>query len=264
MNNDHFLGVDVGNTHTVVGLFAGGSIIGTWRISTRRDATCHEVAPLLSFYLSSHGLGFHHIKGIIRSSVVPPADELWNRLAENYLGTGCKDAHDVAEKIIAIRYPRPHEIGTDRLVNAIGAFNRYKRPCIVADFGTATTFDCISENGEYLGGAIAPGITMSLQALFSRTSKLPMVRIEYDEVKAIGKNTEEAIRSGVLYGFAGMADRIVTELGVEYQSRPVAVATGGLARLIFRFTKKLDYMAPELTMEGLGICINACFSGKDL
>ncbi len=255
MKQDYFLGIDVGNTHTVIGLFDSKSILKTWRISTRPQATCHELAPALSFWLKEASLDFGHIKRMILSSVVPPANDSWSRLAENYLGLTILDAHKVAQKIIKINYPRPHEIGTDRLVNSIGAYSRFKRACIVVDFGTATTFDCISEKGEYLGGAIAPGIILSLKALFSGTSKLPLVALGSDIESALGKNTEEAIRAGILYGFSGLTDRIISKLLMEYPKRPLTVATGGLSELIFKFTEKIDCLAPDLTMEGLRTCL---------
>ncbi len=263
MKQHHFLGIDVGNTHTVIGLFDDRSILKTWRISTRPQATCHELAPMLAYWLESQASGFEAIKGMILSSVVPPADESWKDLAERYLDRPFLDAHQVAEKMIRIRYPRPYEIGTDRLVNSIGAYTRFKRACIVADFGTATTFDCISKDGEYLGGVIAPGITMSLKALFSGTSKLPLVKLESGQVDALGKSTEEAIRAGLLYGFSGLTDRIISELYKEYEDKPLTVATGGLSELIFKFSKKLDRLEPNLTMEGLRACIKRHFN-KDL
>ena len=259
MKQHHFLGIDVGNTHTVIGLFDDRSILRTWRISTRPQATSHELAPMLAYWLKSLGASFETINGIILSSVVPPADESWKDLAERYLGRPLIDAHNMAEKIIRIKYPRPYEVGTDRLVNSIGAYARVKGACIVADFGTATTFDCISKKGEYLGGVIAPGITMSLKALFSGTSKLPLVKLESDHVYALGKSTEEAIRAGLLYGFSGLTDRIISELCKEYEDRPLTVATGGLSEVIFKFAKKLDRLEPNLTMEGLRICIKRCF-----
>ncbi|NPA94002.1 MAG: type III pantothenate kinase, partial [Thermodesulfobacteria bacterium] len=155
------------------------------------------------------------------------------------------------------------EIGTDRLINSIAAFSRFKSACIVVDFGTATTFDCISQKGEYLGGAIAPGIGMSLQGLFSKTSRLPLVRLEGRDLPALGKTTEDAIRSGILYGFAGMTDRLLEELSGYFEdSSPVTVATGGLASVIFGVSKNLSELLPELTMEGLGICIEKSFLSK--
>ncbi len=255
MKQDYFLGIDVGNTHTVIGLFDSKSILKTWRISTLPQATCHELAPALSFWLNEVSLNFGHIKRIILSSVVPPANDSWRHLAENYFGLTILNAHEIAEKIININYPRPYEIGTDRLVNAIGAYDKFKRACIVADFGTATTFDCVSEDGEYLGGTIAPGIILSLKALFSGTSKLPLIGLESHIESALGKTTEEAIRAGILYGFSGLTDRIISKLLMEYPKRPLIVATGGLSELIFRFTEKIDCLAPDLTMEGLKTCL---------
>ncbi len=255
MSSKYYLAVDIGNTHSVIGLLKDNEIIRSWRISTNKNITCHELAPIIAFWLHPFDLDLNNLSGTIISSVVPPVNQVWLELAQNYFKCPFLDAHDVALKIIDILYPRPHEIGTDRLINAIGAYQRIKGPCIIADFGTATTFDCVSEKGEYLGGSIAPGIYMSLEALFSATSKLPLVRLDSKAVSPIGKSTEEAIRSGILYGFAGLTDRIITELEKTYEHPPTVIATGGLAPNIFSLSQKLQCMMPDITMEGLSICI---------
>ncbi len=255
----YYLGIDIGNTHTVIGLFKGAKILHTWRLATRKDATCHEIAPTLAFLLEQKGVSLSDLSGVLLSSVVPPASDLWWQLSSQYLKVECRNAHTICEDIIQISYPRPHEIGTDRLVNSIGAYNRFKASCIVVDFGTATTFDCISQNGEYLGGAIAPGVAMSLHGLFSKTSRLPLVRLSSEEVPALAKSTEEAIKAGILYGFAGMTDRLIKELSAHFNDPPITVATGGLASTIFGLSEHLHELAPDLTMEGLGACIRASF-----
>ncbi len=255
MKGHYFLGIDVGNTHTVIGLFTRKEMVGSWRISTQTKATCHELAPLLDFWLSKAGISFNNIRGAIIASVVPPVAKIWQELSKQYLDTSIFDAHEVATKLIKISYPRPHEIGTDRLINSIAAFSRLGGPVIVVDFGTATTFDCISKDGTYLGGAIAPGISMSIDSLFSKTSKLPLVQIDQANLTPIGKSTEEAIRSGILFGFAGLTDRIIEVLSSNYESRPQTVATGGLAKVVFDLSERLHHLIPELTMEGLRICM---------
>jgi len=255
----HFLGVDIGNTQTVIGLLTPQKVIETWRMGTNTKKSCDELAPVIAFWLKGKNLELHEIEGTVISSVVPPANQLWSELAEHYFLCPFVDAHDIARKIVQVDYPRPHEIGTDRLVNTIAAFEKLKRPCIVVDFGTATTFDCVSETGQYLGGAIAPGVNMSIGALFSGTSKLPLIRLEKASVNPIGKSTEEAIRSGILYGFAGMTDRIITELQGQYGQSPATVATGGLAPTIFPLSKKLEKLVPDLTMKGLKICMEVAF-----
>jgi len=259
VKQQHFLGIDIGNTHTVIGLLDQEKIIDTWRIATDAKGTCDELAPVMAFWLKRHNMELHEIKGALISSVVPPVNQLWSDLAKRYLLCPLHDAHDIAEKIVQIDYPRPHEIGTDRLINAIGAFRKFNRACIIVDFGTATTFDCVSETGQYLGGAIAPGIAMSINALFSGTSKLPLVRLEKIPNNPIGKSTEEAIRSGILYGFAGLTDRVITELQNQYESPPITLATGGLATTVFSISQKLERLVPDLTMEGLKTCICVAF-----
>ncbi len=255
MKEHYFLGIDVGNTHTVIGLFTQKEMVRTWRIATHTKATCHELAPLLDFWLTKEGIGFSNIKSAIIASVVPPATKIWLELSKQYLGTSIFDAHEVATKLIKISYPRPHEIGTDRLINSIAAFSRLGGPLIVVDFGTATTFDCISTDGTYLGGAIAPGIAMSIDSLFSKTSKLPLVQIDQTKPTPMGKSTEEAIRSGIIFGFAGLTDRIIKVLSSSYESKPQTVATGGLAKVVFDLSERLHHLMPELTMEGLRICL---------
>ncbi len=253
-NRGYFLGVDIGNTHSVIGLFEAKLLIDSWRIQTRPEATGDELRALLSSFLQEHALNIHDIETVVMSSVVPPAAETWTDMADKQPGLTCIDAHQMAMHIINIKYPRPHEIGTDRLINSIAAFKRLERACIVIDYGTATTFDCVSENGEYLGGAIAPGLLLAAKTLFTNTSKLPMIHFPKDKIGPLGTSTETAMQAGLLYGFAGLTDNIVSRLSRTFGQDPAVIATGGLSSVLFQYCNTIDELLPELTMEGLAHC----------
>ncbi len=253
----YYLGIDIGNTHTVIGLFDRNGLIRSWRISTRKDTTKDELASTVNFFLKFHGIDFTDIKKAIISSVVPPCFDNWSLFIRNYLDVKPINAHNIALKLIKISYPRPHEIGTDRLINSLAAYKKYNTSCIIIDFGTATTFDCVSENGEYLGGAIAPGVLMSITALSTGTSKLPLIKFNFENVSPIGKSTEEAIKSGIFYGFLGLTDNIIKNLMKEFKQKPKIIATGGFSPLIFKKSKYIDTLEPDLTLEGLFMCLTS-------
>ncbi len=247
--------VDVGNTQTHFGVFPDGerSLSERWRFATVRESTRDELGAALSNLLALRGLGFDDIDSSIVSSTVPQLSQEWSAMAELYL-----DQHQpmlvVGPSIrtgMPIRYDNPHEVGADRLANAVAAYDRVGDSCIVVDFGTAITYDVISASGEYLGGIITPGAEISIDALYNRAAKLP--KVELAEPRAlIGKSTVDAIRSGIVYGFAGQVDGIVRRLRGELGSGTTVIATGGLAPVLVPFVREtIDYVDDLLTLSGL-------------
>ncbi len=257
-----FLAADIGNTHTVLGLFKRRRLLSSWRIPTREETTGDELFSIVSPFLAAHEVGWKDLDTILVSSVVPPAAEAWADLAERCAGPEFRDAHDLVLELVTISYPHPYEVGTDRLLNSLAAFRRFRTACIVVDYGTATTFDCISERGEYMGGTIAPGILLAARSLFSGTSKLPMVRFPRERVSVLGKNTEGAIQAGLLYGFAGLTDNIIDNLAEIFEKRPLVVSTGGLSPILFDYCKNVDRLEPTLTMEALLYCHDHLMSAR--
>jgi len=244
------LAIDLGNTQTHLGMFRGDQLVEHWRLATVRETTADELATLLVDLLALRGLTLKDIDGAILSSVVPQLTPEYERLAERYLegpftvvGPGLKTG-------MAIRIENPHELGTDRLVNAVAAFEKVGGACIVADFGTTINFDAVSATGEYLGGVIAPGVDISLEALHQRTAKLPKVELSAPE-HAIGRNTLSAVKSGVVYGFAGSVDGIVSRVREELGDEATAIATGGLAHAIVPFCDQIDEVDDLLTLDGM-------------
>jgi len=244
--------IDVGNTHTVFGLFVGEELQHHWRVVTEPERTVDEFGILLSNLFSFHAIGSEKIKGIVISCVVPPMLPILEGIAEKYfnikplvIGPGIKTG-------MSILYDNPAEVGADRIVNSVAAFDRFHQEMIVVDFGTATTFDFISAKGEYMGGAIAPGIGISMEALFQRASKLP--RVELLKPKSIiGKNTIHSMQSGIFYGYVGLVDDMVRRIQEETHSNPKVIATGGWARLIASESKTIHEVDEFLTLKGLRI-----------
>jgi type III pantothenate kinase len=246
------LAVDVGNTQTVLGLFEGERLVDSFRLATDRSQTGDELGAVLSLLLWGSPFELEDVDGICLSTTVPALQREWERVAERWaeapilvVGPGVKTG-------IPIRYDDPREVGPDRIVNAVAAMERYGAPCIVVDFGTSTNFDIVSPEGEYVGGVLAPGIEVSMDALFARAARL--VKVDFSAPPTvIGKTTVGGLQSGLVYGFAGQVDGIVgrirEELGVEAQT----VATGGLADLIAPHSRTLDRIDPHLTLEGLRI-----------
>src|SRR6516165_12073978 len=228
--------VDVGNTQTHFGLFRDGetTVAEHWRFATVRDSTGDELGAALQNLLGLRGLGFGDVDASIVSTTVPQLSEQWTLMARHYLRAPMLVVGPTIKTGMPIRYDNPHEVGADRLANAVAAFDRVGDGCIVVDFGTAITYDVISAAGEYLGGIITPGAEISIDALYERAAKLP--KVELVEPKAlIGKSTVEAIRSGIAYGFAGQVEGIVRRLRGELGAETVAIATGGLAGSLVPF-----------------------------
>jgi type III pantothenate kinase len=246
------LAIDVGNTNTVIGIYDEDQSLGLWRIRTLEETTADEYRMILHDLASMEGLKTPRMDGIIISCVVPP---LVGALAELcldhfkvpplFVGPGIKTG-------MPIRYDNPREVGADRIVNAVAAYERYHCALIVVDFGTATTFDYVNKAGEYEGGSIAPGVKIAAEALFHEASKLFRVEL-VPPARVIAKDTASAIQSGIVFGYASLVDGILARMFQELGARPKVVATGGLARVISSETELVDAIEDDLTMEGLRI-----------
>ncbi len=245
--------VDVGNTQTHFGVYRNGEdvIAEHWRFATVRESTRDELGSRLANLLELRGLGLSDIDRSIVSSTVPQLSQEWTAMSVRYLQHGMLDVGPSIRTGMPIRIDNPREVGADRLVNAIAAYARFGRSCIVVDFGTAITYDAVSNNGEYLGGIITPGAEISLEALYDRAAKLP--RVELVEPRAlIGKSTVEAIRSGIAFGFAGQVEGIVGRLRAELGEDTPVIATGGLAQVVVPFARAtIDEVDDLLTLTGL-------------
>jgi type III pantothenate kinase len=244
---------DVGNTQTHVGVFDRGSdtVAEQWRFATVRESTADELAALLANLLALRGLAFADISASIVSSTVPQLYDQWRALAGRYLGHQALVVGPALKTGMPIRTENPHEVGADRLVNAVAAYAKVGSTCVVVDFGTAITYDAISADGEYLGGIITPGIEISLEALSQRAAKLP--NVELSEPRAvIGRSTVEAIRSGIAFGFAGQVEGIVRRLREELGADTRVIATGGFSTVMYPFIKDtIDEVDEVLTLTGL-------------
>ena len=244
------LAVDVGNTQTHLGAFDGERLVEHWRFQTRAGATGDELAERIAGMLALSGLGFGDLTAVCVSSVVPPLGAQYEQLTERYLeGAACLAIEPGVKTGMPIRIENPLEVGADRLVNAVAAYERIGAACVVVDFGTGINFDAVSAEGEYLGGAIAPGLEVSLSALVERAARIP--RIDLDEPEtAIGRSSRAAIQSGFVFGFAGLIDGIVRRIEDELGTAS-PLATGGLASSIVPFTETIEEVDEMLTLKGL-------------
>ena len=241
--------IDAGNTNTVLGLFRGKDLVRHWRVETVAGRTMDEHLVLIRSLMDYAGLEGGGLSGAIISSVVPPLTPVL-RDTMSAMGVEPIVVGPGIRTGMPILYDNPHEVGADRIVNAIAAFRKYSTALVVVDFGTATTFDAISEQGEYLGGAIAPGIRISASALFSRAAKLPRVELTIPE-KVIGRTTESSIKSGIYFGYVSLVDGIVRRVREELEGEATVVATGGLASLVAKGSETITHVEPLLTLEGL-------------
>jgi type III pantothenate kinase len=242
--------VDVGNTQTHLGAFRGAELLHDWRFATVRESTADELGARLSNLLALRELGFGDLEASILSSTVPQLRPEWTAMAERYLGHAMPVVGPGVRTGMPIRMDNPREVGADRLVNAVAAYERIGAACVVVDFGTAITYDCVSDAGEYVGGIIAPGIEISMEALTARAAKLPRIDLTPPK-QLIGKNTVDAIRSGVVYGFAAQVDGIIDRLRDELGQETEALATGGLAEIVVPFCETIDDVDDLLTLTGL-------------
>jgi len=248
--------LDVGNTNTVLGVFAvdggRGELAAHWRVATIQTQTVDEYGVLFRNLFAMADVKVAAIKGIIISSVVPPMDSVLSEVCERYFHIKPLFVEPGVRTGMPVQYDNPAEVGADRVVNGVAAFEKYSGPCIVVDFGTATTFDAISAKGEYLGGVITPGIGISADALFERTARLPRVDIRKPP-RVIGTNTVGSMQSGLYYGYLGLVDSILERMLAELGPRTKVVATGGLAPLIGPGSKYISAVDDLLTLEGLRI-----------
>lgn len=244
------LAIDVGNTQTHIGILRGEDLQEHWRFVTVRDATADELAVKISGLLALAGLSLKDIDAGICSSVVPQLAHEYDQVSHRYLGGTLLIVGPALKIGMAIRIENPREVGPDRLVNAVAAYERCQGACVVVDFGTAITYDAVSKEGDYLGGIITPGIEISLEALAQRAARLPLVDIA-EPKEVIGRSTQAAIQSGVVYGFAGQVDAIVRRVREELGDEASSLATGGFASSIVPFCEEIDESDDLLTLEGL-------------
>jgi len=245
--------VDVGNTQTHFGMFRDGetAVAEHWRFATVRDSTSDELGSRLSNLLELRGMSFGDVEDSIVSSTVPQLSEQWTEMGRRYLGHEMLVVGPSIRTGMPIRYDNPHEVGADRLANAVAAYDRIHDTCVIVDFGTAITYDVVSAAGEYLGGIITPGAEISIDALYERAAKLPKVELARPRT-LIGKNTVDAIRSGIVYGFAGQVEGIVRRLRGELGPTTHVIATGGLAGALVPFIREtIDEVDDLLTLTGL-------------
>lgn len=260
-----FLVVDIGNSHTVTGMYENNELVGHWRIKSDTKSTADELAVCYHALFAMAGIKIDNIKGIIIASVVPTLQTAWISCCEKHFSAQLQKKIFVVtvnriSSLIDVQLDNPKEVGADRLVNGIAAWKIQQCKQVVIDFGTAITFDCITEKCEYLGGAILPGIAISLEALANKTAKLPHVDVADIPARIIGKSTVQAMKSGVLYGYGAMIDGLVQGIRKEMvltEDEPFRViATGGMAKLIAPFADSIDTIEPMLTLQGLKIIYN--------
>jgi len=244
------LAVDVGNTQTHLGAFENSELGRDWRLTTLPTATADELAATVSDLLQLEGLGFDRIDGAIISTVVPQLGPEWEQLCSRHVEGPCLIVGPAVKTGMPILVDNPHELGADRLVNAVAAHAKVEGACVAVDFGTSTNFDVVSGEGEYLGGVIGPGVEISLEALTSRTAKLPRIDLSAPE-GPIGKHTQAAIQAGFAYGFAGLVDGIDRRLAEALGEPATFIATGGLAQTIAPHCETIDEVDPLLTLRGL-------------
>jgi len=244
--------IDVGNTNIVLGLAEKGRWLETWRLSTDIKRTVDEYFTVISALFVAASYHPAAVSGVIITNVVPPIQGTLEQVVHKLFKCTPLVVGEGARTGIKIRTDNPREVGADRIVNSVAAYHLYGGPTIVVDFGTATTFDVVSGQGEYLGGAIAPGIGISAEALFLRASKLSRVELERPK-RAIGKNTVESMQSGLVFGYAGLVDGMIARLKRELGQSAHVVATGGLARIVASETSGIDAINDQLTLEGLRI-----------
>jgi type III pantothenate kinase len=246
------LAVDVGNTNTVLGLYRGRELVRSWRLTTDKARTADEWAMVIHELFSLSGLHFTDVDSVIISSVVPPLLKTLETLCDSYFGKRPLVVGPGIKTGMPIKYDNPREVGADRIVNAVAAYEKKQTSLIVVDFGTATTFDYLSARGEYLGGAIAPGLTISAEALYERASKLPRVDLCCPP-QVIAKDTVSSMQAGLFYGYVDLVDGLVGRMKQETREEPQVIATGGLASLIAPHSRTIDEVDDSLTLEGLRI-----------
>jgi len=246
------LAIDIGNTCIAMGVFKESDLVEKWQIQSERERTCDEYQVVLMNLFSLSGLDISAVRGVIISSVVPPLDSVFQKLVQRVFKTRALEVSPGIKTGMPILYDNPHEVGADRIASAVAACKLYGSPCIVVDFGTATTFDAVSFRGEYLGGAIAPGVRISAEALYHKTAKLPRIDIKKMK-KPIGKSTVSSMHSGLYFGYVGLISNIIKEIKMELGEDAKVIGTGGYSSLIFDEMECIDHHDSELVLQGLRI-----------
>ena len=248
------LAIDVGNTNIVLGAFEGRTLVQSWRLQTLRERTSDELGLLVDGLFAHSRLDRVKIRGVIIGSVVPPLTSSIRAMVQRYFGVVPLTVDPGINTSMPILYENPSEVGADRIVNAIAAYERFgvdgSRPLVVVDFGTATTLDAITSKGEYLGGAICPGVQISADALFQRAARLPRIDVR-KPARVIGRTTVSAMESGLFYGYVGMVEGLVKRMSEELGGNAICIATGGLADVIAPETPLIQHVEPDLTLHGL-------------
>ncbi|HTY62279.1 MAG TPA: type III pantothenate kinase [Acidobacteriota bacterium] len=247
-----FFAIDIGNTNITIGLYEGETLGPRWRLATGHDKTADEYGALLMGLFRRAKISAADVHAAAMASVVPPLTGVFVEVCRQFLGREPLVVDGTCYTGIRIRYDDPGQVGADRIVDVAAGYRLYGGPACIIDFGTATTFDAVSEDGEYLGGAIAPGIGIASQALFEHTAKLPKVDLRWPP-SAIGKNTMHSLQSGIMFGYVGLVEGIVARFKEELGPETRVIATGGLAETIAKETKAISILAPWLTLDGLRI-----------
>jgi type III pantothenate kinase len=244
------LAIDVGNTNVVVGAYDKARLIRTWRLVTVHDRTEDELAVMLDGLLAQEDLALDEMDALVLGSVVPPLTQAFTRLAERYVDRPAFIVGPGIKTGVRLRVDNPSEVGADRIANTLAAHRRYGGPAVVVDFGTTTNFDVVSAEGDFLGGSFAPGLEVSAESLFGRASRLFRVPLT-PPATAIGKNTTDCLRSGLVFGYVGLVEGLLERIVAELPARPTVIATGGLATTIAPLTKRIEKVDEDLTLEGL-------------
>jgi type III pantothenate kinase len=250
------LAIDIGNTNIVLGVFEGTKLLVSWRLATLRERTADELGLVIDGLFSHSRIDKVAVRSIILGSVVPPLTGTMQEMTRRYFGVTSLTLEPGTKTGMPILYEQPSEVGADRIVNGVAAYEQFgrshARPIVVVDFGTATTFDAITAKGEYLGGAICPGVQISADALFQRAARLPRIDVR-KPAQTIGRTTIGAMEAGLFYGYVGLVEGLVRRISAELGGEPVCVATGGLAGTIAPETSLIDHVEPDLTLNGLRI-----------
>lgn len=244
--------IDIGNTNTVIGLFDDDKLVVHWRLASQRHRTADEYGIMIKEFFLLNNIGISKITDVIISCVVPPLLPVLKEMSNKYFQVNPLIVGPETKTGLSILYDNPKDVGADRIVNAVAGFEKFGGPLIIVDFGTAITFDVVSEKAEYVGGLIFPGISISMEALFNKAAKLPRVELISPQ-RVIGKNTEESVQAGAVYGYAGLVDNVVKKIQKEIGNETKVISTGGQADLIAKHSSVIQENCPLLTLEGLKI-----------